>query len=398
MRRLGNINFAEILPESIKHDPAVATAAEVLNRVLRKTTLAVPNLLLWARLDREGARLIPPLARLAEEAGGLKPHSTGVLELLAWQLHVDFRDVARDDRMLERFVLESIPWHRKKGTPWAVEKALALYGVQALCDESGRGEKWAVYELELALVPTTAELINIVRVAEMSAPKRSLLRRVHGEFDKRPLVFDERPAWDDGYWDDDSGVWDHEAGVKVSFGQTLGLLAEPYSAAQAAMARTEVRPGRIIYLDRPMWDVWAWDEPTIKSHGFVMAEVYSLRCRDLDSDVRCWTGRWDGKSWNAEYDIRERRIHRRREVSKSQMVFGEAAWDDPLRKMDRRVRVVVDNPMRWDAGAWDRAREEAGIRELHIDEFFAETYCAQTAPVMSGAQALLQVTDQAREL
>jgi len=367
----GGSLVAEILPHSIRRDSTVTAAAEALDRVLRQTTLAVPNLLLWARLDRK-SEIIPPLARLAAAADGLKPHSAGVLELLAWQFHVDFRDVALSDRMLERFVLESIPWHRIKGTPGAVERALAMYGVEALCDESGRGQNWAVYELELAEVPTLADLAGIVRVAEMSAPERCRLRRLHGQYDKRPLVFDEAPPWDIGYWDDDSGVW-AEGGVKVSFGQSLGLISEPYSLAVAALGLTEIRPSRIFYLDRPRWDVWGWDTPTVKSHGFVIAELYALRCRDLDGDVFSWSGPWADRSWAEEYNPRLRRLQHRREVSKSQMVWGETAWDSAAQKMDRRARVVVDNPLRWDAGTWDAGQEATGIRHLVIDELYIET-------------------------
>ncbi len=173
MKRLGDIHFAELLPDSIRHDPTISAAAETLNQLLRKTTLAIPNLLIWARLERDSAALIPPLARLASKAGGLKPHTLEALELLAWQLHVDFRDVATDEAMLERFIRESIPWHRLKGTPAAVERALAMYGIAALVDECGRGGNWAVYELELGEAPDLVDLPKIVRLANEAAPVRS---------------------------------------------------------------------------------------------------------------------------------------------------------------------------------------------------------------------------------
>lgn len=384
MKRLGDIHFSEILPHSIKPDPTVAAAAESLNRLFRKTTLAVPNLLIWARLDRDSGRVIPPLARLAEVAGGLKPHASEVLELLAWQLHVDFRDVAKDDRMLERFVLESIPWHRIKGTPAAVEQALALYGIQALCDESGTGANWAVYELELVEVPSQAELHNIVRVAEMSAPKRCWLRRVHDQYDRRPLVWDVGPPWDVGFWDDDSGVWNEEAGIKESFGRTHSFISDGFSRGLAALARTDSRPVRIFYLDRPIWDIWSWDMPTVRSHGFVISELISILGLGLDGREYIWSGPWGEKPWNAGVIAVERRIHHHRSISKSQMVWDEADWDNSVQKMDRRLRLLVDKPMRWDQGDWDASPDDWGIRELIIDEYFIEIEYLGTVAAIAG--------------
>lgn len=390
MKRLGDISFSDLLPHSIAADPTVAAAAETLNALLRRTTTTIPNLLLWARLKRDQAALIPPLARLAEAAGGLKPHPTECLELLAWQLHVDFRDVATDDRMLEKFILDSIPWHRLKGTPAAVEQALSLYGIKALCDESGWGDNWAVYELELAEVPTGSQLKNIVRVAEMSAPKRCWLRRVHGQYDRRPIIWDEGPPWDIGFWDDDSGVWDEETGVKESFGQTHAFMAESFSRGLAALARDDIRPARIFYLDRPIWDIWAWDTPTIRSHGFVISELISILGRGLDGLDYLWSGPWGEKPWNHGYSPRERRIHHHRSVSKSQMVWDEADWDNSIQKMDRRRRTLVDNPMRWDCGCWDADRETSGLRELIIDEYFIETEFLATTTAVNGEPGLGQ--------
>ena len=368
MKRLGDIHFADILPESIKHDPRIEAAAESLDRLLKRTTRAVPNLLVWARLDRESGRVMPPLARLAEVAGGLKPHTSEVLELLAWQLHVDFREVAKDDQALERMVLGSIPWHRLKGTPAAVEQGLEMFGVTALTDESGTGNNWAVYELELAEVPTYRDLVNIVRVAEEAGPKRSWLRRVHNHYDIRPIVWDVGPPLDEGFWDDDSGVWHPELGVKESFGRTTGAMTEPGDSRWAAFGCLISRFTRAFYVDRAIWDLWPYDTPVVRNYGVARLRLHALQSQGIEGLRYFWTGPWDGRKWGAGFTAPQRRIHYKRQVSKAELVLDEARWDDPVKTYDRRVRTLVDNPLRFDEGCWDMGREDAGIRDVYIDE------------------------------
>ena len=124
-RRLGDISFLSLLPDSLREDSQIRAAARSLDDLLRKTAMAVPNLLLFARLDPASAGMLPPMARLTEAAGGLKPLGAELLERLAWQFHVDFREVARTDEQLAAMVLSSIPWHRIKGTPASIRAALA---------------------------------------------------------------------------------------------------------------------------------------------------------------------------------------------------------------------------------------------------------------------------------
>lgn len=48
-----------------------------------------------------------------------------VIDLLAWQWHVDFWDSTLPLKTKIQLVRNSIPWHRKKGTPAAVEEMVA---------------------------------------------------------------------------------------------------------------------------------------------------------------------------------------------------------------------------------------------------------------------------------
>ena len=373
-KRLSDIPFRAILPSSIKDDPQVMAAAQTLDGLLLKTTTAVPNLLIWARLDRGQAKIIPPLARLVDKAGGLKPHTSEGLELLAWQLHVDFREVATDDQMLERMIRESIPWHRIKGTPAAVEEALAMYGITALTDESGTDRNWAVYELELKAPPTTRELINIVRVAEEAGPKRSWLRRVHDQYDHRPIILDVGPPLDDGFLDDDSGVWNDEAGVKESFGNLYGLISDVwFKDGWAGIGQHHLRPILVYYLNKPLLDHWVLDSEIIKSRGAAGFSLMTLKSHSLEGRRHYWVGPWDKRRWcEAGITLPRRRMDRRREVSKSQLVLDFNTLDNSLNRMDRPWGPVAQPPLRLDQDRLDWSDANMGGGLAVFDELFID--------------------------
>ena len=141
-RRIGSTPFLELLPDSIAGDPAIRAAADALDGLLVPSVKAIPSLLLYARLYGKEPDLLPPLRRLAEQAGGLRALEEPLLDLLAWQLHVDNYDIARTYAERLEMVKTSIAVHRKKGTPWAVETTVtaALGNVETTVTE------WYDYE------------------------------------------------------------------------------------------------------------------------------------------------------------------------------------------------------------------------------------------------------------
>lgn len=54
-----------------------------------------------------------------------------VIDLLAWQLHADFYDLAGTLKMKREAVKGSILWHMHKGTQWAILEALRMIDVEA---------------------------------------------------------------------------------------------------------------------------------------------------------------------------------------------------------------------------------------------------------------------------
>ena len=141
-RRIGSTPFLELLPDSIAGDPAIRAAADALDGLLVPSVKAIPSLLLYARLYGKEPDLLPPLRRLAEQAGGLRALEEPLLDLLAWQLHVDNYDIARTYAERLEMVKTSIAVHRKKGTPWAVETAVTA----ALANVETTVTEWYDYE------------------------------------------------------------------------------------------------------------------------------------------------------------------------------------------------------------------------------------------------------------
>lgn len=141
-RRLGSTPFLDLLPDSIARDPTIRAAADALDGLLVPSVRAIPSLLLYARLYGKEPDLLPPLRRLAALAGGLEPLEEPLLDLLAWQLHVDNYDIARTCAERLEMVRTAIAVHRRKGTPWAVETAVtaALGNVETSVSE------WFDYE------------------------------------------------------------------------------------------------------------------------------------------------------------------------------------------------------------------------------------------------------------
>ncbi len=114
-----SLSLADILPQNLMADKQVAAVAQTLDAKFQAVTADIVKVLLLPRLDE-----------LSED----------IIDLLAWQWHVDFYEpVGMDIDTKRRLVRESIGWHRIKGTRAAVEKMIhAVY-------QSGTVEEWPEY-------------------------------------------------------------------------------------------------------------------------------------------------------------------------------------------------------------------------------------------------------------
>lgn len=126
---LGQTGFMALVPGSIRDDAQMRGAVRALDTLLAATGQTIPNLLLFSRLARDTGQsqdedFLPPFVRLINEADGLPALSEALLDLLAWQLHVENYEAAVDIQAKGELICGSLLLHRRRGTPWAVRHGL----------------------------------------------------------------------------------------------------------------------------------------------------------------------------------------------------------------------------------------------------------------------------------
>ena len=112
---INHISLMDLLPVNLKEDSEVVNAAKALDDEINLVTKATSELILFANLDN-----------LPEK----------VIDLLAWQLHVDFWDNDFDIKIKREMVKNSISWHKRKGTPSVVEEVVSKFLDNAVVREN----------------------------------------------------------------------------------------------------------------------------------------------------------------------------------------------------------------------------------------------------------------------
>lgn len=383
MSSLGTLNFLDMLPGSISADPTLQVAAGALNKVLQSTSRSIPNLLLQARLWQQPASsMLPPLGNLTEARGGLKDLSLAELELLAWQMHVDFRDVATTREQLAEMVRQSIPWHRIKGTPASVRKALALFGYSATIEPNGPGRWWATYQLGLPDLVSLDDVRRIVSVCKEMAPARSRLWRVYAGFDRRPIVLSRGPALSNGWLTYYSGtpvpVGDDD--VMVSFGSSRMFQSEQaYPGDQAASMQTSLHFGSLCpYVDRfILGRSRLTSDHYPRNHSFVIGQISSLIWAERTIDG------WDRP-------LPRWRIDRVRRVARSQLVLsdsrdgGTGTLGDSNARLGRTYATTFDG---WGRLSSMRLSQPVRRNEQELTHMTYQRHAFALTPIIDAASA-----------
>ena len=100
-------DFTNSLPPALKNDPDMMALAQTISAQLQATAAEIRKNIIYARIDE------------LDEA---------TLDVLAYDLHVDWYDYSYPIEVKRRTIRDSIQVHRRLGTKYAVEKALgAVY-------------------------------------------------------------------------------------------------------------------------------------------------------------------------------------------------------------------------------------------------------------------------------
>ena len=164
-KQLDSLSLLDILPGSISGDFNVQALARALDPELQAVAKDISNVLIYSRIDS-------------------LPES--VIDLLAWQWHVDFYDPSLPLEVKRNLVRASIPWHHIKGTPAAVERMVTtVFGHSSITEWFEHEPKRQPYTFRLSVdlddrTPdmTAASLANLRRVVECAKNTRSFLELI----------------------------------------------------------------------------------------------------------------------------------------------------------------------------------------------------------------------------
>lgn len=141
MHELNNVSILNILPPNLAADPQVIMEAKAFDQALQEIMLKIP-----------GVSILPRLRELTDDL---------LLDLLAWQFHVDFYDQTAPIDVRREQVARSLDWHSRKGTPAAIEEVLKSYFGSGLVKEWFEyGGRPGYFKVEVKDVSTQSKQIS----------------------------------------------------------------------------------------------------------------------------------------------------------------------------------------------------------------------------------------------
>lgn len=151
-------------------------------------------------------------------------------------------------------IRDGVLWQRLRGTPKALEVALAWIGARAtrIEQEEAGGAHWAEYQFDSGRVLSDDEVARYVAVARLSAPARSRLSRIYHGHDLRRVVLDGSRLGDALLSDHSGTLWVGDGSTRLSFGR-VRKIAHPVTLT-LAHARASVHAARARYPDRCLLD------------------------------------------------------------------------------------------------------------------------------------------------
>ena len=157
MNNLYDFNLKDTLPSSIASDTKIQALAEVVTLRLIDLMPMVDKLTILSHLNEL---------------------STPILDEVAWHLHVDFYDEAATREQKIKLILNSITWHRRKGTVGLVEEAIGELYSECEVIENWNYEDGQPYHFKLQMTgymmaPNIRE--RVLRILDFVKNKRSWL-------------------------------------------------------------------------------------------------------------------------------------------------------------------------------------------------------------------------------
>jgi phage tail protein, P2 protein I family len=153
------VSVLDLLPPNLKQDPDMIAASKAVDTEFTLVVNEVKNCIILPRIDELGSDLV---------------------DLLAWELHVDFYDPTLSLEVRRQIVKNSTKWHRQKGTPAAVEELIdTVFGdgqVQEWFDYAGQPYMFKVITPNASVTGDQAALF--IRALDSVKNARSKLEEI----------------------------------------------------------------------------------------------------------------------------------------------------------------------------------------------------------------------------
>lgn len=170
MTKANDTEIYSILPYSIRNDQKVKELCSTLDKVLMPLAEEAKMALVYSRID-----VLPE----------------DIIDLLAWQLHVDTYDTAAEISIKREQVRQSISLHKKRGTPYAVRSAIEIVFSKSVLQE------WFLYEgrpyyfkVHLEVAPKTKEIYTeLLRTISAAQNVRSWLEKIEAKADHQETLY-----------------------------------------------------------------------------------------------------------------------------------------------------------------------------------------------------------------
>lgn len=129
-----DVSVLDLIPPNLKEDPDIIAASKAVDSEFSLVTNEVKECIILPKID--------------------EIENSDLLDLLAWQMHVDFYDNTLPIESKRNLVKNSIRWHRIKGTPQAViESVTSIFGEAEL-------QEWFEYNGEPYFFALDIDVVN----------------------------------------------------------------------------------------------------------------------------------------------------------------------------------------------------------------------------------------------
>jgi phage tail P2-like protein len=140
MINIYEVSILDLIPPNLKEDPDIIAASKAIDSDFSLVTNEVKECIILPRID--------------------EIENNNLIDLLAWQMHVDFYDNTLPIEVKRNLVKNSIRWHRIKGTPQAViESVTSIFGEAEL-------QEWFEYNGEPYFFAMDIDIVNEILTEE----------------------------------------------------------------------------------------------------------------------------------------------------------------------------------------------------------------------------------------